>query len=161
MSASLLLWASLLVTVGEQLGQDGGAEGKETWEMSYLAPRSYGTGLVALTSSGAPGQREAAEHPFPCGALSTGQSLLLPGSSGGSCLCGEGPAGLCKTCCCRQRGVTGRLLPLQTRGDTPGTAVLADGAEERLTDELRHLFILLGLSLSKILWTRDTLGDTS
>lgn len=111
--------------------------------MSYLPSRSYGTGHVARMSSAAACQREAGERPFPHGALSVGQSLLLPGSSGGSCLCGEGPAGLCKTCCCRRRGAPGRLLPQQTRGDTPGTAVHADGAEECLTDELPHLFIFI------------------
>lgn len=33
-------WAGLLVTVGEQPGQDRDGEGKENVEMSYLAHRS-------------------------------------------------------------------------------------------------------------------------
>lgn len=131
------------LSLGQPAG-DGGreAEGKETWEMSGLAPRSYATGHVVLVSSGAAFRREAGESPFVGRALSAGLSLLLTGSSGGSCFVGKAWQSSAEMCCWRGRRTPRRSLSHQTRGEMPRTEVHAGDVEKRLTNELQHTLLI-------------------
>lgn len=135
MSATPLLWASLLATVGEQLGQDGEAEGKETWLMSYLPSRSYGTGHVARMSSGAACQREAGERPFPHGALSVDSHCCFQAPLEAPAFVGKAWQDSAKHAAADGEGLLGDCSPSRPAGTR--------GRLSTPTDELPHLFIFI------------------